>query len=81
MRQLEDFVGLGNAPAFNEGRGSGHVRGITFGGAGIHPGGGVNGMPGRIAAQRVQRYLGKAERRGTNQSSFVMAILAAWGVC
>jgi len=68
-------------PAYGLGGATLPVRGLYFGGAGIHPGGGVNGMPGRIAAQRVQRYLGKAERRGTNQSSFVMAILAAWGVC
>jgi len=24
---------------------------------GIHPGGGINGLPGRIAAGRVKRYL------------------------
>jgi phytoene dehydrogenase-like protein len=35
------------------------VAGLYFGGAGIHPGGGVNGMPGRIAAHRVERFLGK----------------------
>lgn len=33
------------------------VAGLYFGGAGIHPGGGVNGMPGRIAAHRVMRFL------------------------
>lgn len=36
------------------------VSGLFFGGAGIHPGGGINGLPGRIAAGRVQRFLGKA---------------------
>lgn len=35
------------------------VAGLYLGGAGIHPGGGVNGMPGRIAAHRVLKYLGK----------------------
>ncbi|BFM08215.1 phytoene desaturase family protein [Halioxenophilus aromaticivorans] len=35
------------------------VEGLYLGGAGIHPGGGVNGMPGRIAAQRVSRYLAR----------------------
>jgi phytoene dehydrogenase-like protein len=35
------------------------VAGLFFGGAGIHPGGGVNGLPGRIAAGRVKRYLAK----------------------
>ncbi|GAB3101648.1 NAD(P)/FAD-dependent oxidoreductase [Aestuariicella hydrocarbonica] len=33
------------------------VAGLFLGGAGTHPGGGVNGMPGRIAAGRVKRYL------------------------
>ncbi len=33
------------------------VEGLFLGGAGIHPGGGVNGMPGRLAAARVKRYL------------------------
>ncbi|MEX1669630.1 phytoene desaturase family protein [Zhongshania guokunii] len=33
------------------------VEGLFLGGAGIHPGGGVNGMPGRLAASRVKRYL------------------------
>jgi phytoene dehydrogenase-like protein len=33
------------------------VRGLFLGGAGIHPGGGVNGLPGRIAAARVKRFL------------------------
>ncbi|WP_079433713.1 NAD(P)/FAD-dependent oxidoreductase [Zoogloea sp. LCSB751] len=35
------------------------VAGLFLGGAGIHPGGGINGLPGRIAAGRVNRYLGK----------------------
>jgi phytoene dehydrogenase-like protein len=33
------------------------IAGLFFGGAGIHPGGGVNGLPGKIAAGRVQRFL------------------------
>ena len=33
------------------------VAGLFFGGAGSHPGGGVNGLPGRIAAARVSRFL------------------------
>lgn len=32
------------------------VAGLFLGGAGIHPGGGVSGLPGRIAAARVKRY-------------------------
>ncbi len=35
------------------------VAGLFFGGAGIHPGGGINGLPGRIAAGRVKRYLAR----------------------
>jgi len=35
------------------------VDGFYLGGAGIHPGGGVNGLPGRITAARVKRYLKK----------------------
>lgn len=33
------------------------LRGFFLGGAGTHPGGGVNGLPGRIAAGRVKRFL------------------------
>jgi phytoene dehydrogenase-like protein len=32
---------------------------LFLGGAGIHPGGGVTGLPGRITAERVVRYLKK----------------------
>jgi phytoene dehydrogenase-like protein len=46
-------------PAYGLGGATLPVAGLYFGGAGIHPGGGVNGMPGRIAAHRVQRFLGK----------------------
>lgn len=35
------------------------VAGFYLGGAGIHPGGGINGLPGRIAARRVQRFLAR----------------------
>ena len=35
------------------------VQGLYLGSAGIHPGGGVNGMAGRLAASRVNRYLAK----------------------
>lgn len=33
------------------------VKGLFFGGAGAAPGGGVSGLPGRIASQRVLRFL------------------------
>lgn len=39
------------------------VEGLYFGGAGIAPGGGVNGLPGRITAARVSRYLRKKYRQ------------------
>ena len=35
------------------------VAGLYLGSAGIHPGGGVNGMAGRLAARRVASYLAK----------------------
>ena len=35
------------------------VEGLYLGSAGTHPGGGVNGMAGRLAASRVERFLGK----------------------
>lgn len=33
------------------------VQGFFFGGAGAHPGGGVSGLPGKFAAENVQRFL------------------------
>jgi phytoene dehydrogenase-like protein len=47
-------------PAFELGGSAPIVPGFFLGGAGIHPGGGVSGLPGRIAAHRVLRYLKKA---------------------
>lgn len=38
------------------------VAGLFLGGAGIHPGGGINGLPGRIAANRVKRFLDRQAR-------------------
>jgi phytoene dehydrogenase-like protein len=46
-------------PAYGLGGETLPVAGLFIGGAGIHPGGGINGLPGRIAAGRVQRFLGK----------------------
>ena len=46
-------------PAYGLGGDTLPVAGLFLGGAGIHPGGGINGLPGRIAAGRVQRFLGK----------------------
>lgn len=45
-------------PAYGVGGDTLPVAGLFLGGAGIHPGGGINGLPGRIAAGRVQRFLG-----------------------
>lgn len=47
-------------PAFELGGSGPIVPGFFLGGAGIHPGGGVSGLPGRIAAHRVLRHLKKA---------------------
>ncbi len=46
-------------PAYGAGVETLPVEGFYLGGAGIHPGGGVNGLPGRIAANRVKRFLAK----------------------
>lgn len=67
-------------PAYGPGGATLPLPGLYFGGSGIHPGGGVNGMPGRIAARRVQRWLGRNERRSTRAPSFVAAVLGAWGI-
>ena len=46
-------------PAYGLGGETLPVAGLFLGGAGIHPGGGINGLPGRIAAGRVRRFLDK----------------------
>jgi phytoene dehydrogenase-like protein len=47
-------------PAYGFGGPAPVVPGFFLGGAGIHPGGGVSGLPGRITAAMVQRYLKKS---------------------
>jgi phytoene dehydrogenase-like protein len=47
-------------PAFGLGGSEPIVPGFFLGGAGIHPGGGVSGLPGKIAASRVLRYSKKS---------------------
>lgn len=47
-------------PAFGLGGSEPIVPGFFLGGAGIHPGGGVSGLPGKIAARRVLRYSKKS---------------------
>ena len=49
-------------PAVGFGNPTPAIPGLFIGGAGAHPGGGISGIPGRIAATRVQRYLKKAKR-------------------
>jgi phytoene dehydrogenase-like protein len=46
-------------PAYGLGGPKPVVPGFFLGGAGIHPGGGVTGLPGRMTADRVKRYLKK----------------------
>lgn len=48
-------VGLGGAAPL--------APGLFLGGAGIHPGGGVSGGPGRLASQRVEQWLKKGRSR------------------
>jgi phytoene dehydrogenase-like protein len=44
------------------------VPGFFLGGAGIHPGGGVSGGPGRLVARRVEAWLDKTPRIGVGSS-------------
>jgi len=46
-----------NRPATGFGGPKPPVPGLYIGGAGAHPGGGISGVPGRIAAKRVKRFL------------------------
>jgi phytoene dehydrogenase-like protein len=46
-------------PAIGLGTGKTPLDGLVLGGSGMHPGGGVTGLPGRTAAIRTKRYLKK----------------------
>jgi phytoene dehydrogenase-like protein len=46
-------------PAVGLGFGKTPLEGLFLGGSGMHPGGGVSGLPGRTAAERTARYLKK----------------------
>lgn len=46
-----------NRPAAGFGGPKPAIKGLLFGGAGTHPGGGVSGLPGRVAAKRAKRLL------------------------
>lgn len=48
-----------NRPATGFGGPKPAVPGLYIGGAGAHPGGGISGLPGKIAAKRILRTLGK----------------------
>lgn len=58
-------------PAIGLGTGKTPLDGLVLGGSGMHPGGGVTGLPGRTAAIRARRYLKKRgqEQRRTNVAS------------
>ncbi len=61
-----DFAAMrtgANRPATGFGGSKEAVPGLFFGGAGAHPGGGVSGIPGQIAAKRVARALKRGSRR------------------
>ncbi len=53
-----------NRPASGFGGPVPAVPGLYLGGAGAHPGGGVSGIPGKIAATRVMRALKKQKKGG-----------------
>ena len=46
-------------PTIGLGTGKTPLEGLVLGGSGMHPGGGVTGLPGRTAAIRAKRYLKK----------------------
>jgi phytoene dehydrogenase-like protein len=46
-------------PTIGLGTGKTPLDGLVLGGSGMHPGGGVTGLPGRTAAIRAERYLKK----------------------
>ena len=46
-------------PTIGLGTGKTPLDGLVLGGSGMHPGGGVTGLPGRTAATRAKRYLKK----------------------
>jgi len=46
-------------PTIGLGTGKTPLDGLVLGGSGMHPGGGVTGLPGRTAAIRAKRYLKK----------------------
>jgi phytoene dehydrogenase-like protein len=46
-------------PTIGLGTGKTPLEGLVLGGSGMHPGGGVTGLPGRTAADRTKRYLKK----------------------
>lgn len=53
----------GNRPAAGLSGGKPVVPGFYLGGAGTHPGGGVSGLPGKLAAARVMRQLERRPHR------------------
>jgi phytoene dehydrogenase-like protein len=46
-------------PTIGLGTGKTPLEGLVLGGSGMHPGGGVTGLPGRTAAARTERFLKK----------------------
>jgi phytoene dehydrogenase-like protein len=52
----------GLRPAAGLGGGKQAVKGLFFGGAGTHPGGGVSGLPGKHAAERASTFLRRSGR-------------------
>jgi phytoene dehydrogenase-like protein len=50
-------------PSVGLGTGKTPLGGLVLGGSGIHPGGGVTGLPGRTAAGRAARYLKRGSDR------------------
>jgi beta-carotene ketolase (CrtO type) len=53
------------------------IQGLYLSGAGTHPGGGVHGMPGKLAAAAVLAD-GRGEKAAVRKPSFVTLAKAAW---
>jgi beta-carotene ketolase (CrtO type) len=74
---IDQLFSLRPAPGFSRYRTP--ISGLYLSGAGTHPGGGVHGMPGKLAAQAVLAD-GRGEKSGDGNTSLMALAKAAWRV-
>jgi beta-carotene ketolase (CrtO type) len=74
---IDQLFSLRPAPGFSRYRTP--ISGLYLSGAGTHPGGGVHGMPGKLAAQAVLAD-GRGEKSGDGETSLLALAKAAWRV-